>query len=114
MNSFNYRVYDNVYDDIITGKKTIEFRLLNEKTESIKPGDEIKFMVLDNEDKFILVEVINKYIFEDVDDLWKHPEVLNNNVLGYSKEEFKDVLNNIFGKDKIKNSKIVGIEFKFK
>lgn len=113
MNHFEYRIYDTVYDDMISGKKTIEFRLLNEKTESIKIGDEIKFKVLDNEDKYVLVEVINKYIYKDLEELWTHKEILNN-TLNYSREEFINVFYNIFGRDKVENSKIVGIEFKIK
>lgn len=102
-----------VYDDMISGKKTIEFRLLNEKTDSIKVGDEIQFKVLDDENKYILVEVTNKYIYKDLNELWKQKEVLNN-TLNYSKEEFINAFYNIFGKEKVINSKIVGIEFKIK
>ena len=36
MNSFNYKIYDSVYNDMISGKKTIEFRLLNEKGLSME------------------------------------------------------------------------------
>lgn len=113
MNSFEYRIYETVYDDMISGKKTIEFRLLNDKSESIKAGDEIKFKVLDNENKYVLVEVINKYIYESVEDLWNHKEVLSS-TSNYSKEEFIKVFCDIFGKDKVENSKVVGIEFKIK
>jgi len=87
VNYFEYKIYDVVYNDMISGKKTIEFRLLNEKAKSIKIGDEIKFKVLDNEQKYVLVEVINKYIYDNVEDLWNHKEVLNN-TLNYKKNEF--------------------------
>lgn len=113
MNRFEYKIYDNVYDDMISGKKTIEFRLLNEKTESIKVGDEIKFKVLDDETKYVFVEVIGKIIYENLDMLWDSNDT-NSNVLNYSKEEFINAFYNIFGKDKVINSKIVGIKFKIK
>ncbi len=113
MNRFEYKIYDTVYDDMISGKKTIEFRLLNEKTASINVGDEIKFKVLDNETKYLLVDVVNKYIYKDLEELWKHKDIFNN-ILNYSKEEFINVFCNIFGKEKVKKSKIVGIEFKIK
>lgn len=112
-NYFEYRIYNTVYDEIVHGKKRIEFRLLNEKSESIKIGDEIRFKIEDDDSKFILTEVTNKYIYEDIDDLWKHRKVLTN-VLGYSKEEFVSAFYEIFGKEKVLNSKIVGIEFKLK
>lgn len=31
LNRFEYRIYNEVYDEIASGKKTIEFRLLNKK-----------------------------------------------------------------------------------
>ena len=84
-------------------EKTIEFRLLNEKSKSIKSGDEIQFNVLNKEDKYVLVEVINKYIYNNLEELWNHKEILNN-TLDYSKEEFINVFYDIFGKEKVKNS----------
>lgn len=113
LNHFEYRIYNEVYDEIASGKKTIEFRLLNKKTESIKQGDEIQFKVLNNEDKYILVEVTNKYIYDSLEELWNHKEIMSN-ALNYSKKEFINVFYNIFGKEKVENSKIVGIEFKLK
>ena len=113
MNRFEYRIFDEVYNDILSGKKTIEFRLLNDKSSSIKPKDEILFKVLDNEEKSILVEVVDKHIYNDLDELWNHKDIINNS-LNYSKEEFISVFNNIFGKDKVDNSNIVGIEFRLK
>lgn len=109
MNRFEFRIYDNVYKDIVDGNKRIEFRLLNEKTESIKIGDEILFKVLDS-DKTILVKVINKYLYNNIDELWNSKEK-NNNILNYNKGELIEVFYNIFGKEKVNNSKIVGIEF---
>ena len=113
MNRFEYKIYDDVYKDMVSGKKTIEIRLLNEKSDSIKIGDEIKFVVLDNEEKYILVEVLNKYIYNNVGDLWNHKEVLEN-ILNYTKENFIKAFCNIFGKEKALNSKIVAIKFKLK
>lgn len=107
-----YRIYQSVYDDIISGKKTIEFRLLNEKSANIKKDDLIKFVVLDN-DLSVIVKVVNKYIYADINDMWKHKEQIENNILNYStKEELEDAFIEIFGKDKLDNSEIVGIEFK--
>ncbi len=113
MNSFEYKIYNEVYDEMVSGKKTIEFRLLNEKSKSIKNGDEIKFIVLDNETKYLLVEVIDKYIYNDLEELWSHKEVLNNTI-NYSKEDFIKAFYNIFGQELVKNSKIVGIKFRIK
>ena len=42
---FEYRIYEEVYNDMLSRKKTIEFRLLNEKSSNIQIGDKIKLKV---------------------------------------------------------------------
>ncbi len=69
--------------------------------------------VKDDENKYVIVNVINKYIYNNVEELWSHKELLNN-TLNYTKEEFMNAFYNIFGKEKVINSKIVEIEFKVK
>ena len=49
--TYNYRIYNEVYNDIKCKKKDIEFRLLNEKSEKIKLGDLIEFNVVDEPNK---------------------------------------------------------------
>ena len=99
------------YNSPNSGKKNIEFRLLNEKSENINQGDKIKFRVLDNDNLYILASVVEKFVFNNIDELWKHKEILSNNVLGYTKEELMSAFYDIFGKEKVINSKIVGIKF---
>ena len=106
---YSYRIYDEVYNDILSGKKNVEFRLLNEKSGSIKTGDKIKFIVIDNENKYLITKVIDKFIYDNLDSLCQSEYYLNNN-LNCSKEEFIDMINNIFGEENVKNSKIVGFK----
>lgn len=60
------------------------------------------------------MEVTNKYIFEDVEELWKQRDRVLSSAINYTKDEMKSKLYEIFGKDKVLNSKLVGIEFKIK
>lgn len=113
MKQFKYRIYDTVYDDIVSGKKTIEFRLLNDKSKDISKGDQILFIVENDDEKKVLVEVTNKYIYSDLDELWNSNDSLDN-ILNYSRDEFINAFYDIFGKEVVNNSKIVGIEFKLK
>lgn len=106
---FKYKIYKEVYNDMLSGKKNIEFRLLNEKSESIKVGDTIKFIIIDDENKYLVTKVIDKFIYDDLDSLCNSDEYLNNN-LDYSKEEFVSLFNKIFGEEKVRNSKIVGFK----
>lgn len=110
--TYNYRIYNEVYNDIKCKKKDIEFRLLNEKSEKIKLGDLIEFNVVDEPNKKIVVEVIDKLIYNDLEELWKDKKVIENNILNYSRDEFAELFYQIFGKEKVLNSKIVGFKFK--
>lgn len=104
-----YKIYNDVYNDMISGKKNMEFRLLNEKSSSINIGDTIKFIVIDDENKYLLTKVIDKFIYDDLNSVCESDEYLNNN-LDCSKEEFISLFNKIFGEDMVKNSKIVGFK----
>ena len=106
---YRYKIYNDVYNDMISGKKTVEFRLLNEKSNSIKVGDIIKYLVVDDENKYLFVRVIDKFIYDDLASVCESDEYLNNN-LDCSKEEFISLFNKIFGEDMVKNSKIVGFK----
>lgn len=106
---YSYRIYDEVYNDILSGKKNVEFRLLNEKSSSIKIGDKIKFVVIDNENKYLITKVIDKFIYDNLDSLCQSDYYLNNN-LNCSKTEFIAMFNNIFGEENVKTSKIVGFK----
>ena len=110
---YSYRIFEEVYNDMLLGKKTIEFRLLNEKSNNIQIGDYIKFIVQDNEEKYLITEVIDKIIYNNLDELWDSKDVLNN-TLNYTKEEFIQAFNTIFGENKVGKSKIVGFKIRTK
>ncbi|MCI8460504.1 MAG: ASCH domain-containing protein [Bacilli bacterium] len=106
-----YRIYESVYENIISGKKNIEVRLQNDKSNKIKIGDKIKFQVLDKE-IYLQVEVTNKYIYDDFEEFWKDKDIVLSSAKNYTKEECKNKLYEIFGKERVNNSKLVAIEFK--
>ncbi len=106
-----YRIYESVYENIISGKKNIEVRLQNDKSNKIKIGDKIKFQVLDKE-IYLQVEVTNEYIYDDFEEFWKDKDIVLSSAKNYTKEECKNKLYEIFGKERVNNSKLVAIEFK--
>jgi len=110
---YSYRILEEVYKDMLSGKKTIEYRLLNEKSNNIQIGDYIKFIVQDNEEKYLITEVIDKIIYNNLDELWDSKDVMDN-TLNYTKEEFIQAFNTIFGENKVKQSKIVGFKIRSK
>lgn len=111
MEDFEYRIYEDVYNSMVNGNKTIEIRLYNEKSSKIKIGDIGKFVVLDNDSKYLFVKVTNLYRFKNVDELWGVKERVLTSKFN-SIKELKKGLYEIFGKEKVVNSEFVGIKFK--
>ncbi len=111
MKTYEYKIKKDVYDLIKSGLKNTEYRLKNEKSESINKGDLIVFSVQDNDNYKITVRVLDKFIYDNLDSLWEAKELTNNNVLNLTKDEFIEKFNMIFGEDKVSSSKIIGISF---
>lgn len=110
MVDFEYRVYDEVLNDMKKGIKKIEIRLYNDKSSKIQVGNTIKFKVLGNEEKFIIVKVINLIIYEDVNDLLDKYD-LKMATKKYNEKNIIDGLKQIFGEYEATTHKIIGIEF---
>lgn len=110
---YEYKIYKSVYDQIINKTKTTEIRLLNDKSNKIKKGDTIKFNVVDS-DISIIVEVLDKYIYKNIDSLWQDKDIVLESTMYYTKEEFTNLLYEIFTKEKVLSSKIVAIKFMLK
>lgn len=105
-----YRIYEEVYNDMVSKKKNVEIRLLNEKSSKIKIGDIIKFKVIDNNNKYIEVKVIDLIIYENIEELWKNRSF---NLLSSINtfDEFKDLFYSIYKKEDVDTHKIIGIKF---
>lgn len=101
MKTYEYKIKKDVYDLIKSGLKNIEYRLKNEKSESINKGDLIVFSVQDSDNYKITVRVLDKFIYDNLDSLWEAKELTNNNVLNLTKDEFIEKFNMIFGEDKV-------------
>jgi len=106
-----YTIYPEVYDAMVQRKKSVEIRLWNEKSKKIQIGDKIKFNVADSEE-YLLVTVTNCYVFANVDELYQNQYIAKNCVMNNTKEECIHALYEIFEKENVQNSKLVGIEFK--
>lgn len=106
---YTYNIYNDIYYLMLAGKKDIEVRLLNEKSEKILAGDFITFNNLSCEGRYIKVKVTGKNIYNSVDEM-----VLDNDIErilpGSSKEELNELLVQIFG-EVAKESKIVTFSF---
>lgn len=99
------------FNYILNGTKRIELRLNDEKRQTIKVGDTIKFLKEPNLDEFFLVKVIEliKYnsfleMFNDYD-----ISILSDNSM--SKEELLNDLEKFYTKEKQQKYGVLGIRF---
>ena len=94
---------------IVSGAKTIESRLYDEKRQTIQLGDTIIFTNRENADQTILVKVIGLLRYETFHDLFTH----NNPVKfgGESVEWLENQINEFYSIDDQRKDGIIGIEF---
>ncbi len=108
---YKYNVYDDIYHLILTGEKTIEVRLLNEKSKKISIGDYIIFNNINKNREQIKVRVLGKNIYDNLSLLINDNDI--EKILPYhSSLELTSLLTKIFG-DIIRNSKMVAFQFEF-
>ena len=85
---YTYNILNNIYYFILSGMKTIEVRLLNEKSGNILINDYITFYNIDNNDRYIKVKVTNKKVYDDVNDLILDNDI-NKIMPNHTEEELK-------------------------
>ena len=108
---YTYNILNNIYYFILSGMKTIEVRLLNEKSENILINDYITFYNINSNDRYIKVKVTNKKVYDDVNDLILDNDI-NKIMPNHTEEELKKLLIKIYG-EKLDNHKIVAFEFEY-
>ena len=106
---YTYNIINDVYYWMLSSKKTIEVRLLKEKSEKIKINDYIIFNNQDKKGKYVKTKIISKNIYDNVEELLKDNDV-DKMMPNHSKEEFIKLLNEIYGNNLI-NKKLVAFEF---
>lgn len=111
MKEYSYKVIDDVYNWIISRKKDVEVRILNEKSENIKSGDIIIFQNLDNDGKYVKVKVTNKIVVEDVNELVDKFNI-ERIIPKHTKEQLQELLQKIY-KDELTDKKLVAFEFEY-
>ena len=108
---YTYKILDEVYYWMLSKQKNIEIRLLKEKAEKIQAGDFITFNNKDHEGQFIKVKVIDKNIFENIEELLKMYD--SNNIMpNHTAEELKELLTEIYGSE-LATKKLVAFKFEY-
>ena len=108
---YTYNILNKVYYWMLSKKKNVEVRILKEKSERIQVGDFITFNNQDCEGKFIRVRVIDKKIFNNVEELLDVHDV-NNIMPNHTDIELKELLYKIYGDD-LNVKKLVAFNFEY-
>ena len=108
MMEYSYNLLGEIFNLIKLSQKTIELRILKEKSKNIKAGDYINFNNLDTNEK-VKVRVVKSAIYDNIDYLLANNDI-EKILPGKLIQDIKDFLGDIYGKNII-NSKIVAIEF---
>lgn len=82
----NMKLYNEPFDMIKSGVKTIELRLYDEKRRLIKIGDLIEFKNIDTEE-LLYTKVINIYVYKSFGELYTN---FSKSSLGYKNDEIAD------------------------
>lgn len=108
---YTYNILNEVYYWMLSKKKNVEIRILKEKSEKIQVGDFIIFNNQDCDEQFIKVKVINKTIFNNVDELLKKYDV-DSMMPNHNERELKELLYEIYGEE-LKTKKLVAFKFEY-
>lgn len=102
---YDYKIYNYIYDLIVSGQKKLEIRLLNDKSKSIKSKDLIRFTNIEDENKKVIVKVKDKRIYDNINILLESED---DTKIYPNKEKIKEILTKTFGNN---NEKFIVIEF---
>lgn len=108
---YTYSIINDVYYWMLSGEKTIEIRLLKEKSNNIQVNDYITFNNQDSEGRYIKTKIIDKVIYDSVDELIKNNDV-SKMMPNHSEKELIELLNQIYGENLI-NGKLVAFTFEY-
>jgi len=108
MNEFTYRITDQVYDWVVNDNKRIELRLYNEKSSQIRINDIIKFLVVNNESKSIVVKVTGLLIYDNLNNMLDDIDIIK--IAPIDEKYLKELLSEIFS-EQLNDHYLIGIKF---
>ena len=106
-------LFPKPYASIVSGQKTIELRLYDEKRQSIQIGDQILFTNTEDASQTTLCEVVQFHVFKNFPELYEKLPLLK---CGYTPEDVDfahpDDMLTYYSKEKQAQYGVVGIELK--
>ena len=109
MNTHQLQLATTPFDAIISGAKTIESRLYDEKRQTIQLGDTIVFTNRENTDQTVSVKVIGLLRYETFHDLFSRNDPAKFG--GESVKWLENQINEFYSIDDQRQAGVIGIEF---
>ena len=109
MTTHQLRLATEPFDAIVSGNKTIESRLYDEKRQKIQIGDQIIFTNRDDPSQTATVKVIGLLRYATFHDLFSHNDP--HKFGGESVEWLENQINEFYSLHDQKQNRIIGIEF---
>jgi len=103
------RLQREPFEQIKSGKKTIELRLYDEKRQRIRVGDTVTFTAADASDDSIAVRVEALHRFANFRELF---DVLPMEKCGFKTGQNSEVMEDYYSKEEQSRHGVVGIEIK--
>jgi ASC-1-like (ASCH) protein len=104
-------LYSQPFDMILSGKKTIELRLYDEKRRALRVGDTIEFTSADREGARFCCEIVALHPFPSFEKLYENLPLLQ---CGYTENDIDTAqpsdMERFYSAEEQKTHKVVGIE----
>ena len=109
MTSHNLQLATEPYTAIVSGQKTIESRLFDDKRQLIQLGDEVIFTNRENPGEFVKVKVVGLLRYNTFHDLFIHNDPKKFG--GPTVDWLENQINDFYSLADQKEHGVVGIEF---
>ena len=109
MNTHRLQLATTPFNAIVSGQKTVESRLYDEKRQLIQIGDTIEFINREAPDQTVSVKVIGLLRYETFHDLFIHNDPAKFG--GESVEWLENQINEFYSIEDQRQSGVIGIEF---
>ena len=107
------KLFPSSFEMIKNGKKTIELRLYDEKRRTIQKGDRICFVNSKDSTQVLRVEVVNLFIYDSFDVLYRELSLLE---CGYTEQDIETAsprdMDIYYTKEQQDKYRVVGIQIK--
>ena len=105
------KLFAPLFEAVKAGVKTVEMRLDDEKRRWVREGDLIEFTCVGSPDRRLTVEVTNKTVYLDFEELVESYDAKALGFEGYTAEEICEYMRSLYDLPKLRACHTVAIEF---